>query len=184
MDTAWIESWLAYTYYNKGVSPNPGPCRNNRLIEWNDETLNWNIRSNLDIATASFKGDYRKVSSETWFAFKKYYPNSGPAITFQYRVVINELDKSKKIEMQNWKIIDNVPPKERRLSVFRSASIQFESTFSTNSTTDGKIQMKTLFNNVKILKEENSEINVDNSNTKIDSPDMNSTETDESKSKV
>lgn len=121
MDTAWITSWLAYTYFNKGVSPEPGPCRNDRLIHLDSNNNEWIVREDIHMASATWKGDYRRVSKEAWEEFLKFYPGSGPAITFEFLVSSDDKSKSRKMIPTNFKILDPPPvPKDEKKRILSS----------------------------------------------------------------
>jgi len=83
VDTAWLNAWLQYTRLDKDVSPRPGPCRNDRLIVWNEEVHAFGVRDGLLMASAKWKGDYRRVSVAAWEKFQTLYPGSGPTITME-----------------------------------------------------------------------------------------------------
>jgi hypothetical protein len=128
MDSAWIESWLAYVNVNKGIAPCPGRCNNNRLIIYDYQQQKYVKRPKLIMAVKDRAGDYRRVSEEVWYKFKEYYPDSGPAISMTF----TENDKSP--EACEWTVIDHIdPPRDldkkkkklripRRLSLFLSES--------------------------------------------------------------
>lgn len=84
MDSAWIESWLHYIHLNKD-SPRPGPCKNNRLIIWDEESSKWVGRKGLYMADNSRSGDYRRVSEATWKEYCRRYEGSGPSIRISIR---------------------------------------------------------------------------------------------------
>jgi len=121
IETAWLSAWLTYTRLDKGVSPRPGICRNDRLIIWNEEENKYVVRNGLTMASKTWKGDYRRVSLKTWEKFQELYPGSGPTITMEYTpakgkkgeeiknwIVVNppllpDEDKRKKLEMKFWR---------------------------------------------------------------------------------
>lgn len=107
MDAPWVESWLFYVR-NDPNSPRPGPCINNRLLEWKEDIKKWAPRKNLAMAVNMRSGDYRRVSEETWLAFKSLYPGSGPAMTMIYTYEDKYKDNGY-YSTSDWIILD--PPK-------------------------------------------------------------------------
>lgn len=104
MDSAWIESWLAYVNVNKGIAPCPGRCNNNRLIIYDYQLQKYVKRPKLIMAVKDRAGDYRRVSEEVWYKFKEYYPDSGPAISMTF----TENDSSP--DACEWTVIDHIDP--------------------------------------------------------------------------
>lgn len=97
----WVEAWLNFALicpsvadlYKKAsivrpseneFAPRPGPCCNKRLIEWDKDKKKWVCKKYLAMANELRGGDYRRVTQETWEAFAKMYPKSGPAITMVF----------------------------------------------------------------------------------------------------
>lgn len=89
MDTAWLAAWLAFVHLDKLNAPAPGPCRNNRLIEWDAVQGKYVGRHGLMMSSKNWAGDFRRVSRETWLKFNEFYPDSGPAITIEYNPTMN-----------------------------------------------------------------------------------------------
>ena len=110
MDSAWVASWLAYVHLDVYKAPCPGPCRNNRLIEWDPELKKYTGRFGLQMAVKNRGGDYRRVSKETWLKFKEFYPESGPAITMYFQP--SALNESGNYDTSTWTILDPPPPPE------------------------------------------------------------------------
>lgn len=104
MDSAWIESWLAYVNVNKGIAPCPGRCNNNRLVVYDYQLQKYVKRQKLIMAVKDRAGDYRRVSEEVWHKFKEYYPDSGPAIAMTF----TENDSSP--EACEWTVVDFIDP--------------------------------------------------------------------------
>ncbi len=84
MDTAWINAWLAYVHYSKGISPRPGPINNNVLITADHENKRWVAKDGLIMASGKRAADYRRVSKACWEVMNLYYPKSGPVITSKF----------------------------------------------------------------------------------------------------
>lgn len=89
IDTAWLNSWLAYVHLDKQNAPAPGPCNNIRLIEWDAVQGRWIGRHGLLMSNKNFAGDFRRISRETWQKFKEFYPGSGPTITMDFTPSMN-----------------------------------------------------------------------------------------------
>jgi hypothetical protein len=92
MDAAWIRSWFAYVHHEsdnlkEDTAPNPGPCRNERLLHPDFESRTWLPRERLVMASKKRGGDYRRVSRKTWERFREIYPRSGPTITTIFKKV-------------------------------------------------------------------------------------------------
>jgi hypothetical protein len=75
-----MNAWLMYCRLNKNVNPNPGPCRNECLLETNEDSTGWVAKEDLVMARKDKEGDYRRISKATWETFCELYPGSGPAI--------------------------------------------------------------------------------------------------------
>jgi len=87
VESAWLASWLAFVHVDKGHAPSPGPCSNERLIEWSPEENKYVGRKGLLMSSKDVgAGDFRRVSKETWNKYKEFYPESGPTITLEYNV--------------------------------------------------------------------------------------------------
>lgn len=108
MDTAWLAAWLAYVHLDKFNAPAPGPCRNNRLIEWDALENKWIGRHGLMMSTKNSAGDFRRVSRETWQKFKEFYPNSGPSITMEFKAIMNNGEET--YIGKHFNILDPPPP--------------------------------------------------------------------------
>jgi hypothetical protein len=80
LDTAWMNAWLQFVHYNKHVSPNPGPCRNDDLLKWDHKEKRWIAKEGLVLSTKDKPGHYCRVSKECWAVFVENYPDSGPTI--------------------------------------------------------------------------------------------------------
>ena len=100
IDSVWIDAWLQYVHLNT-MAPGPGPCRNDRLIVFDDEKMSWVSKKGLRPASKLLKGDYRRVSKKIWETYKLYYPASGPMITVG----------SDYLNDKTWVIHDHAPPK-------------------------------------------------------------------------
>lgn len=99
-----MNSWIAYAHIDKEISPNPGPCFNKRLIEFNEDENKYVMKSGLLPASKSWTGDYRRITPEAWKAFKSLYPESGPEITVKTSLGNKEVGLS----MYDW-IIEDIP---------------------------------------------------------------------------
>lgn len=86
-----MNAWLMYCHLNKNVNPNPGPCRNECLLESNQELTGWIPKSELVMARKDKEGDYRRISKATWEVFCELYPGSGPAIRVKFYEVYYQL---------------------------------------------------------------------------------------------
>lgn len=84
VETAWVNAWLAYAHYGRGVSPYPGPVNNNSLIVEDPVKEAWVPKQGLLMATAGRAGDYRKVTKECWEVIEKFYKGSGPVILAKF----------------------------------------------------------------------------------------------------
>lgn len=84
INTSWMNAWLMYCHLNKNVNPNPGPCRNECLLESNQASTGWVSKSDLVMARKDKEGDYRRISKATWEVFCELYPGSGPAIRVNF----------------------------------------------------------------------------------------------------
>jgi hypothetical protein len=80
INTSWMNAWLMYCRLNKNVNPNPGPCRNECLLETNETSTGWVAKEALVMARKDKEGDYRRISKATWDTFCELYPGSGPSI--------------------------------------------------------------------------------------------------------
>lgn len=89
MDAAWIGNWFAYTHFEAGVAPHPGPCRNDRLLVFDYDGGQWVPGRRLIMATKKRTGDYRRVTRKVWEQFCELYPGSGPTITTLFKKVPN-----------------------------------------------------------------------------------------------
>eukprot|EP01038_Epipyxis_sp_PR26KG_P017819 gene17819-24880_t len=110
VDSAWLASWLAFVHFDKENSPNPGPCRNNRLIKWDYHEGKWVGRSGLLMAVPTSGGDYRRVTPEAWERLKSFYPGSGPTITMEFN--LKEKNATGDMSVESWVIIDPPSPPE------------------------------------------------------------------------
>ena len=81
MNSTWVNLWLSYVHIGKDVCPHPGPCRNDDLLQLNDETWLFTPKDILKLDTARASGDYRRVNATTWNTYCELYPGTGPAIT-------------------------------------------------------------------------------------------------------
>lgn len=79
-----MNAWLMYVHLNKNINPNPGPCRNECLLDHNDPPTAWIPKKDLIMARKDKEGDYRRISKATWDLFCELYPGSGPAITVNF----------------------------------------------------------------------------------------------------
>lgn len=84
INTPWMRAWLLYCHLNKDINPNPGPCRNECLLDVNEAGLAWVPKPDLIMARKEKEGDYRRISKETWDTFCEMYPGSGPAIRMEF----------------------------------------------------------------------------------------------------
>lgn len=102
------------------------------------------------MASQHWKGDFRRISQQTWETITSLYPGSGPAITFDYaysRDTVNEQKennadlsntaavqeaKSFKRKIENWKILNPPPPPDIDNSIFTSFTFPGKSTEMTN----------------------------------------------------
>mmetsp|Transcript_1228 Transcript_1228/g.2609 ORF Transcript_1228/g.2609 Transcript_1228/m.2609 type:complete len:355 (-) Transcript_1228:128-1192(-) len=84
VESAWLASWLSFVHVDKGHAPCPGPCRNDRLIEWDNDECKYVGRTGLMMSSAQGSGDFRRVSRDTWLKYKEFYPESGPTMTLTY----------------------------------------------------------------------------------------------------
>lgn len=87
IETAWLNSWLAFAHYSDGISPAPGACDNTRLLVENHELCVWEPKEDLVMATAARGGHYRRISQQAWETFVKLYPGSGPPIVSNFKGV-------------------------------------------------------------------------------------------------
>jgi hypothetical protein len=105
MDAAWIASWFAYVHYESDTSPNPGPCRNDRLLKPDLEEEKWKPQPKLIMASKKRDGDYRRVSRKTWELYCNLYPGSGPTITTTFKRDDNYVQTGL-YDTQGWEIQD------------------------------------------------------------------------------
>lgn len=84
IETGWLTAWLAYVHHDKDIAPAPGPCRNDRLIQWDILQNKYVGRPGLIMSSRNCAGDFRRISRETWQKFKDFYPGSGPSITIEF----------------------------------------------------------------------------------------------------
>ena len=87
MNSTWINLWLSYVHVGKDVCPHPGPCRNDLLLQLNEDTLQFVPQEDLRLAAANTSGDYRRVTALTWNTYLELYPGSGPEITVRSKEV-------------------------------------------------------------------------------------------------
>lgn len=107
MDATWLSSWLCYVHVDQHA-PAPGPCRNDRLVEWNPTLQKWTGRPDLVMATVNRHGDYRRVSEKAWRMYQQLYPNSGPSICVNFKPdPAHRLDG--RYDTTNW-VVDLPPP--------------------------------------------------------------------------
>lgn len=79
-----MNAWLMYCHLNKNVNPNPGPCRNECLLDTNPDEAGWVAKPGLVMARKDKEGDYRRISKATWETFCELYPGSGPTIRMKF----------------------------------------------------------------------------------------------------
>lgn len=116
MDSAWIACWLAHVHYDKENAPAPGPCRNNRLIEWDPEKQGYKGRFGLQMSVANHAGDYRRVTEECWKKYQSLYPGSGPTITMKFKRSKENINGF--YDTSDWTILD--PPPAPPITVINS----------------------------------------------------------------
>jgi hypothetical protein len=112
MDSSWVENWLSHVHLDVN-QPGPGPCDNRRLIEWNNDERKWTGRDGLLMAIKSKTGDYRRVSENVWNAYKKFYPDNGPAISFLMKR--SEKCETGKYDVSNWTVHDHPVPADHEI---------------------------------------------------------------------
>lgn len=107
----------------KGVCPAPGPCKNHRLIVWDDELKKWVGRPGILMATSSREGDYRRVTKETWLKFCEFYPGCEPTIKMIFHP--DELNSVGQYPLETFEILDPpeppLEPKKRRIFRLRKS---------------------------------------------------------------
>ena len=82
---------MLYCHLNRGINPNPGPCRNDCLLVPNEEGTAWVAKPGLVMARKENEGDYRRISKAAWKAFCEMYPGSGPEIKVRFYEVPSAL---------------------------------------------------------------------------------------------
>lgn len=96
-----MNAWLMYCHLNKNINPNPGPCRNECLLETNSDSTGWIPKPNLVMARKDKEGDYRRISKATWETFCELYPGSGPTIKMNFYQVLHPCNNYLLIEVQD-----------------------------------------------------------------------------------
>lgn len=82
-----MNAWLLYTHLNKGVNPNPGPCRNECLLVIGPDQSHWIPKPDLIMSAVGIEGDYRRINMKAWNIFCELYPGSGPQICATFHKV-------------------------------------------------------------------------------------------------
>jgi hypothetical protein len=83
-----MNAWMLYCHLNKDVNPNPGPCRNECLLDLDEYGEAWVSKPGLVMARKDKEGDYRRISKAAWDVFCELYPGSGPQIKIAFYEVI------------------------------------------------------------------------------------------------
>jgi len=84
VDTNWFNAWMSFVHLDRNSSPNPGPCRNDRLVTFDEHTQRWVPRSGLVATDKRTNGNYSLMSPAVWEVFRDCYPGSGPEIKYTY----------------------------------------------------------------------------------------------------
>lgn len=104
-------------HYESDTAPNPGPCRNERLLIPDYELNQWVPRKNLIMASKKRSGDYRRVSRKTWELYSDLYPGSGPTITTIFKIDDNFRD-SGLYDTSGWRVEEfRLPPRRGSMLV-------------------------------------------------------------------
>mmetsp|Transcript_19981 Transcript_19981/g.28704 ORF Transcript_19981/g.28704 Transcript_19981/m.28704 type:complete len:306 (-) Transcript_19981:233-1150(-) len=85
VDSSWMNAWLMFTHYDRYVSPNPGPCRNDDLVMYDPDKKQWVGKPSLIMAMKDSPGHYCRVSPDAWNVFIECYPGCGPTIKAYYQ---------------------------------------------------------------------------------------------------
>jgi hypothetical protein len=107
---------------DKYNSPCPGPCRNNRLIEWDPVESKFVGRRGLVMSSKNCAGDFRRASKETWLKFKEFYPESGPTITMVYNSTMASVEET--YIGRHFVILDPPPAPQIKISESRKKKAQ------------------------------------------------------------
>lgn len=84
VDTNWFNAWMSFVHLDRDTCPNPGPCRNDRLVVFDEATQRWVARRGLVATDKRTNGNYSLMSPAVWEVFRDCYPGSGPHISYTY----------------------------------------------------------------------------------------------------